>query len=61
MNQTLVGIAEIAQMGKVKTQAIVHWRNRYDDFPKPIASLKMGPVFDRSQVEEWLEKNRKAA
>lgn len=54
----LVGINEIAEMAKVSRQAAVNWRARDPKFPKPLANLKSGPVFKRSQIRAWLRKRR---
>lgn len=49
----LVGIAEIAKMFDVSPAAVTNWRNRFDDFPKPVTILKSGPVFKTEQIEKW--------
>ena len=53
----LVGIAEIAEMANppVTKQAVANWRQRFDDFPKPVQALKSGPVWDAEIVQEWLK------
>ncbi len=51
----LVGIYEIAHMAGVTAAAVWNWRVRHQDtFPKPLAELKSGPVFDRADIERWL-------
>jgi chromosome partitioning protein len=58
MNKTqLVGISEIAEMAipPVTKQAVVNWRHRFDDFPKPVQSLQSGPVWDVEIILEWLK------
>lgn len=52
----LVGIHEVASMAGVSRQAVVNWRNRFPDFPLPVAELRAGPVFSREQVRAWLWK-----
>lgn len=54
-----IGLSEIAQMANVTAAAVNNWRNRYDDFPPPIAELKAGAIFDESQVKSWLRKRGK--
>ena len=49
----LVGISEIARMFDVSPSAVTNWRNRFDDFPKPVTILKSGPVFKAEQVIKW--------
>ncbi len=56
MEEKLVGISEIAEMGKVSRQAVTNWRARYDDFPKPIQVLQSGPLWSREVMEQWLKR-----
>ena len=53
-----VGINEIADLAAVSRQAVSNWRARASDFPKPVAELKAGPVFRRSQIRSWLRTRR---
>lgn len=55
MEQTLVGISEIAEMAGKTKQAVANWRLRYDDFPRPAQTLQSGPVWNRDVVEHWLK------
>jgi chromosome partitioning protein len=50
----LIGINEIAEMAGVSRQAVANWRARFEDFPKPLAELRAGPVFRARQVKAWL-------
>lgn len=53
MNQ-LVGTAEIAErLGVTHPESIHNWRRRYDDFPEPVASLRIGLVWNWPDVERW--------
>lgn len=55
--QNLVGVAEIVdRLGLSGPSAVHNWRERYDDFPKPVAILRMGVVFDWTAVRAWAEK-----
>jgi len=56
----LVGLAEIAQMAGVSSQAVANWRARSSDFPQPLAELRSGPVFSSLQVRKWV-RNRKSS
>lgn len=56
--QDIIGIYEIAQMAGVTPAAVVNWRSRHPDFPKPVFELKSGPVFDVNQIRKWLKKRR---
>lgn len=59
MDQPLLGINEIATMAGVSSQAVINWRARLADFPKPISVLASGPVFRRNQIRAWLLKNNR--
>jgi predicted DNA-binding transcriptional regulator AlpA len=53
----LVGASEIAKRTGMKRPQVVHvWRNRYADFPAPVASLDMGLVWYWPEVERWARK-----
>lgn len=54
----LVGINEIADMAHVSRQAVANWRVRFSNFPAPVADLKAGPIFRKSQIRGWLRKRR---
>jgi chromosome partitioning protein len=54
-SDNLVGIAEIAELGKVTKQAVSNWRLRYEHFPKPMQTLQSGPVWDREAVLTWVK------
>jgi chromosome partitioning protein len=56
--QDLIGIYEIAEFAGVTKAAVVNWRKRVKDFPKPIAELKSGPVFNSSQIRAWLKRRK---
>lgn len=56
--EQLVGIAEIADLAEVTKQAVSNWRHRYDHFPRPIQDLQSGPVWDREQVADWVNRFR---
>lgn len=50
----LVGVREVAELAKVTPAAVANWRIRYIDFPRPVKKLRMGPLFDRNEIEFWL-------
>lgn len=53
----LVGSAEIAQRLDLAFSQTVHdWRRRHPDFPKPVATLKMGLVWFWPDVEDWAKR-----
>ena len=55
MTTTLLGIAEIAALAEVTKQAVSNWRVRYDNFPRPIQSLRSGPVWEKEKVDAWIK------
>lgn len=52
-NIEIVGTAEIAEMFGVTKQVVTNWRVRYKDFPKPLATLSMGSIFSKKDVQGW--------
>lgn len=55
----LVGLSEIAAAAGVTKQAVANWRQRDCYFPKPVADLASGPVFDRTQIRSYLAHRRR--
>ena len=51
----LVGKTEIAMRAGVLQGVVYDWRNRYPDFPAPVAELRMGWVWWWPEVEKWLK------
>jgi predicted DNA-binding transcriptional regulator AlpA len=52
----LVGAAEIAQRFGLKRASVVHdWRQRYAEFPLPVATLSAGLVWAWPDVAAWAE------
>lgn len=49
----LVGVSEIAELAKVSRQVVSNWRQRYEQFPRPIKTLQSGPVWDREAFDTW--------
>lgn len=52
-NLVIVGVSEIAEMAGITKQAVSNWRERFADFPKPVADLKSGPVWRYPTVQDW--------
>jgi len=52
MNETLLGLAEIADLFGVEKSTANNW-SRSRDFPEPQWRLKMGPIWTYHQVERW--------
>jgi prophage regulatory protein len=53
----LVGLAEIAAMLGVTRQRAGQLARDYDDFPKPVAELASGRIWERAAVEAWAKKH----
>lgn len=49
----LVGVAEIRAKIGVGRQVIQNWKQRYPDFPRPIAVLATGPIWKWGPVKAW--------
>jgi len=56
----LVGAHEIAERLNLAFPNIVHaWKNRLKDFPKPIALLSMGHIWDWKEIKKWAIKTNR--
>ncbi len=51
-----MGVYEIAKAAGVSPQAVSNWVARNPDFPKPLASLASGPVWDGSTIRAWMKR-----
>ena len=50
----IVGTREIANRMNIKHAETIHnWRTRYKDFPRPIASLSIGYIWNWTDIMEW--------
>jgi hypothetical protein len=58
MNESLIGIYEIAEIANVSPSAVANWRKRFTDFPAPLVDLKSGPVFRENQIKLWLARRQ---
>lgn len=54
MRLALVGLAEITEMLHVSKRSAQRYVAR-PDFPKPIAQLAAGPVWEQSAIRAWAE------
>ncbi|MGW3248451.1 N-6 DNA methylase [Streptomyces sp. NPDC001070] len=57
--EALVTAAEIARMAGVTRAAVSNWRRRHEDFPTPATGSTSSPLFSLSEVQAWLDKQRK--
>lgn len=54
----LVGISEVAALASVSRAAVNNWVSRDPSFPKPIADLACGQIWEKSDVTVWLSQNK---
>jgi hypothetical protein len=54
----LVSVTEIAQRAGTTAGTVHSWRRRHLDFPAPVASLAIGPVWQWPHVAAWLAQPR---
>lgn len=54
-----VAIAEIADIFAVSKQTAGNWVSRNEDFPEPVADLKMGKIWNRRDIIRWGRKHKK--
>jgi hypothetical protein len=54
----LMGLYEIAQLAGVTPQAVSNWVVRKPDFPKPLAQLASGAVWDGGVIRSWLKQQQ---
>jgi predicted DNA-binding transcriptional regulator AlpA len=53
----IVGAREIAKrLGRAHSTIVHSWHRRLKDFPKPIAVLSVGKLWDWKEVEAWAKK-----
>jgi|Laugresbdmm110sn_1035088.scaffolds.fasta_scaffold159011_2 hypothetical protein len=58
--ENLVGAMDIAKRLGYAFPNIVHqWRKRYKGFPKPLATLSMGSIWDWKEVEDWAVRTKR--
>lgn len=48
--------ADIARIAQVSRTTVSNWRRRHRDFPQPVGGAGSRALFDRLQVEEWLDR-----
>ncbi|MFC0248424.1 N-6 DNA methylase [Citricoccus parietis] len=51
--------SDIAKLADVGRSTVSNWRNRYPDFPQPVAGDTTSPRFAKTEVEQWLEDHGK--
>ena len=53
MSNHLVGLSEIATMLGISRQRVGQLVRDYDDFPRPVAELSSGRIWNTAAVEAW--------
>jgi len=53
----LVGTSEIATLASASRSAVSNWVARDPSFPKPVADLACGQIWDQREIDLWLKKN----
>lgn len=56
----IVGVAEIAERTGSTVNTVHSWRRRHADFPAPVATLAMGPVWLWSDVAHWIARSTRS-
>jgi predicted DNA-binding transcriptional regulator AlpA len=56
----LMGITEVASHLGVTTQRVDQLAHR-EDFPRPVAELAAGRIWERRTIEQWARRTRGAA
>jgi type I restriction-modification system DNA methylase subunit/predicted DNA-binding transcriptional regulator AlpA len=54
-----ISASDIAQLASVGRSTVSNWRQRHDDFPKPVAGSAASPRFDAGEIRTWLKANGK--
>jgi len=49
----LLGTSEVAELLRVTKQSVGNWRSRDPNFPAPVADLRAGPVWKKSDIVAW--------
>jgi hypothetical protein len=52
-HEAIAGLFELAAHFDASTATVCNWAARHSDFPKPVADLAMGRVWDVNAVVEW--------
>ena len=56
-DDSLLGLSEVAELLGTSRQTVGNWRQRRADFPRPVADLKSGPIWQRAAIAEWAHAN----
>lgn len=53
----LLGLSEVADLLGTSRQTVGNWRQRRQGFPRPVAELRSGPIWQREVITEWAKAN----
>lgn len=53
-----VGTTEIAELASTSRSAVSNWVSRDPSFPKPVADLACGQIWNKQDIERWLNANK---
>lgn len=56
-DEALLGLSEVADFLDTTRQSVANWRQRKEDFPEPVADLRSGPIWRRTEIETWAAEN----
>jgi predicted DNA-binding transcriptional regulator AlpA len=49
---------EAAKYLGIAVPTIKKWKNKFDDFPKPIRISEQAVLFKKKELDEWMEKRK---
>lgn len=55
----IVDLSAIAEYAETTRGTVASWRNRHSDFPRPLATLAIGPIWRWSDIVRWLSASKK--
>jgi len=58
--ESLISMAEIAELASVQRPVITTWRRRHRDFPAPVSADSARPLFGAHEVADWLIRTGRA-
>lgn len=52
-----ITLSRVAEMANTTPQNVSNWRRRSTGFPQPVAGTERRPLFDRTEMVQWLKAN----
>jgi predicted DNA-binding transcriptional regulator AlpA len=56
----LISTADIARLAGQSRSTVGNWKARHADFPAAVSRTSRGPLYDRTEVEQWLQRTNRA-